>query len=1070
MFVRIFLNLIRLLRTQRHFAYVVCSVIAIGFTPISYGQPSETLQDGYRKFDIAGGDAAQTLLLFAMQADVTFGLTLRSVSGVRTNPVSGLYRPETALDLLLANTPLHAHINNKQQLILLDNDPGNEAKNMNQSKFKKGLIATALSAASIGATAQEAEQANTQEQNETVVETIEVRGIRQSLAKSISIKKENTAMVDAVVAEDIGKFPDANIAESLQRIPGVYLERDGASNEGNRITIRGLDSSYAVTTINGAPVHTTSSMNVGTSTRDFNYDVFPSELFGQVNVYKSSMAELTEGGIGGNVDLQTPRPFDGKGEQVGRFSVSTGYNDASESYNPKLSALYSNTWDNFGALFGIAYAKSINTRSGYETTGQYNSNALGRERKGSFRFSIDYDDPRTNLGDLTQEQVDNAFLPRFHRAYASENTRERLSSVMSLQYLGDKFEVSLDTLVANLTDQRDEYTFGIAIRNSGQNGVPGIVPMDVFIDENNNLFGKFGNTTYFAESYPYDSETDFYSVNLRGQYYLSDDLTIRGQLTRSQSKAVLYRNKVYNVADGVTSVIDSSQNTVYPVLTYDRDFTDPTAWNNLVDIGFLQNNEKDEDVLASLQVRWDYDLGDWYGNLKFGVSQATSTKTSSSKNGTSAAKSQTLSNGKSFNEMSLSERVALMDSSMPIRPFAQKAGDGFPTTWSSFSRNTIESFFMPYEALRQTEVDFNSSFEAEEKVSTVYIQTDVHTDIFDRAFKANLGVRLSDTDVTANNYTLDGSTYIPNTTSGGYSTVLPSLNMAYDITEELELRAAIGKTITRVGLNRIAANVLIADPFKAVATAGNPDLTPEESLSKDVSLSWYFSEGGLLSAGLFWKTIKDQPVQSSTLVTFESLKLPETALGPIFIDPDTGKIPPNLDIILNSFENGAEQQLNGFEIAYQQNFSFLPEPFNHIGTIASYTNVDTKSANWVANNGDVYNIPTVPKYGYTLATYYEDGPIALRLSYAYKSEKYVDPLNRGNDLNRVQAGVGYLDASFGYKFSDDLELRLEATNLSDALEYQYYPNPAGLYGDGKSRKNAAYYSGRTFTLGLRGAF
>ena len=134
MFVRIFLNLIRLLGTQRHFAYVVCSVIAIGFTPISYGQPSETLQDGYRKFDIAGGDAAQTLLLFAMQADVTFGLTLRSVSGVRTNPVSGLYRPETALDLLLANTPLHAHINNKQQLILLDNDPGNEAKNMNQSK------------------------------------------------------------------------------------------------------------------------------------------------------------------------------------------------------------------------------------------------------------------------------------------------------------------------------------------------------------------------------------------------------------------------------------------------------------------------------------------------------------------------------------------------------------------------------------------------------------------------------------------------------------------------------------------------------------------------------------------------------------------------------------------------------------------------------------------------------------------------------------------------------------------------------------------------------------------------
>ncbi|TPV58536.1 TonB-dependent receptor [Aestuariibacter sp. GS-14] len=1070
MFVRIFLNLTRLLPTQRQLAIVVCSVVLCGQIPYSYGQSSAALYDEHRKFDIAGGDAAQTLLLYAVQADVTFGLALSSVSGVKTNPVSGFYSPSKALELLLANTPLVAHINNKKQLILLNNAPGNEAEDMKESQFKKGLIATALSAISIGVTAQDVESADTQEQAATVVETIEVRGIRQSLAKSISIKKENTAMVDAVVAEDIGKFPDANIAESLQRIPGVYLERDGASNEGNRITIRGLDSSYAVTTINGAPVHTTSSMNVGTSTRDFNYDVFPSELFGQVNVYKSSMAELTEGGIGGTVDLQTPRPFDGKGEETGRYSVSAGYNDASESFNPKLSALYSNTWDNFGALFGIAYASSVNTRSGYETTGQYNTNALGKERKGTFRFNIDYDDPRVNLGDLTQEQVDNAFLPRFHRAYASENTRERLSSVISLQYMGDDFEVSLDTLLANLTDQRDEYTFGVAIRNSGQNGVPGIVPMDVFIDENNNLFGTFGNTTYFAESFPYDSQTDFYSVNLRGQYFLNEDITIKGQLTRSQSKAELYRNKVFNIADGVTSVIDSSQNTVYPVLTYDRDFTDPTAWNNMVDIGFLQNNEKDEDVLASLQVQWNFDAGDWYGNVKFGVSQATSTKTSTSKNGTSAAKSQILSNGKSFNDMSLSELVGLMDNSMPISPFAQKAGEGFPTTWSSYSRNTIESFFMPYQALSQTDIDFNSSFEAEEKVSSVFIQTDLRTDIFDRAFKANLGVRLSDTDVTANNYTLDGNTYIPNVTSGGYSTVLPSVNMAYDLTDELELRAAIGKTITRVGLNRIAANVLIADPFKAVATAGNPDLTPEESLSKDVSLSWYFSEGGLLSAGLFWKTIQDQPVESSTLVTFESLKLPETALGPIFIDPNTGKIPPNLDIVLNSYENGAEQKLSGFEIAYQQNFTFLPAPFNNLGTIASYTNVDTKSANWVANNGDVYNIPTVPKYGYTLATYYEDGPIALRVSYAFKSEKYVDPLNRGNDLNRVQASIGYLDASIGYKVSEDVELRFEATNLSDALEYQYYPNPAGLYGDGKSRKNAAYYSGRTFTLGLRGAF
>ena len=137
---------------------------------------------------------------------------------------------------------------------------------------------------------------------------------------------------------------------------------------------------------------------------------------------------------------------------------------------------------------------------------------------------------------------------------------------------------------------------------------------------------------------------------------------------------------------------------------------------------------------------------------------------------------------------------------------------------------------------------------------------------------------------------------------------------------------------------------------------------------------------------------------------------------------------------------------------------------------ASYTNVDTKSANWVANNGDVYNIPTVPEYGYTVSAFYENGPVAARVSYAYKSEKYTDPLNRGNDLNRVQAGIGFLDASIGYQLTDNFEIRLEGANLLDTLEYQYYPNPAGLYGDGKSRKNAAYYSGRNLLIGIRGSY
>lgn len=208
---------------------------------------------------------------------------------------------------------------------------------------------------------------------------IVVTGFRNSLSKAIELKRDSIGFRDSIVAEDIGKFPEANVADSLQRIPGVILSRDGASNEGQRISIRGLGSDFTVTTINGAPVRTTSFGNVGQSARDFNYDVFPSELFGRVDVYKTPQANLEEGGIGGNVDLQTPRPFDSAGRVI-RYTAQANYNTQSKEWRPRGSLLLSDTWGNFGALFGVAYAKNVNERSGFQSTGSYNTHALACPR------------------------------------------------------------------------------------------------------------------------------------------------------------------------------------------------------------------------------------------------------------------------------------------------------------------------------------------------------------------------------------------------------------------------------------------------------------------------------------------------------------------------------------------------------------------------------------------------------------------------------------------------------------------------------------------------------------------
>lgn len=942
---------------------------------------------------------------------------------------------------------------------------------MKVKHFLQNTLSASVALAIVSVAASSAmAQTNSTDSEKNSVEEVVVTGMRASLAKSLEIKRESTGVVDAIVAEDIGKFPEANVAEALQRIPGIYLSRDGGSNEGNRISIRGLGPEHAVTTINGAPVHTTSAGNVGGSTRDFNYDVFPSDLFGGVNVYKTPLAELNEGGIGGVVDLQTPRPFDNQGQQI-RYSAMATYNTSSEKTSPRGSFLYSNTWGNFGALVGIAVADTATIRSGFEATGSYNTPALGASKKGPFAFALDYSDPRANLGSTTKEQADNAFLPRFARAYASENKRERMAEVVSLQYKDEKLDMSVDGIFSKLTDTRDEYTFGVAIRSSGTGTIPGLVPINVFVDNNNNLNGTFGNASYFGESYIYDSETQFRNINLRADYQLTDTLMLKGQITTSKSEAENSPNRIYAQASGITSTIDYSKDTVYPVLSSTTNFTNPASWNIKPDINFGLNNEEDEDNSVKLSLEWDYQLGDWAGVLKPGLHYVESTKTLQKRNGTTLGKTQTLANGLTFNAMTAPELLANMQSFMPIQPYAKDAGEGFPRDWSTFSRAWIEGFLDPKRANTASPLDYNNKFEAEEDVTSYYVQTELKGDVRDRELKVNLGVRYSDTKTLIDNYTLASGAYVPNHREGSYDNFLPSVNLAYDVVEDVVLRASWGKTITRAGLIDIAANTVIPNAFNPVAKSGNPNLLPQLSEQYDLTAEWYFDEGGILSVGAFRKNMEKGTLTTlPQLVPFSSLGLDDTALGPTFIDPATGRVPPDLPITLTTVYNGAEQKLSGLEFAYQQNFTSLPAPFDGLGALASYTKVDSKGYDWTANDGVIHKVWFVPKNGYSLTGFYEKGPLSMRLSYSYKDKNIIDVGRPGNDLQRWHAGAGFLDATFGYKLTEYLELKVDALNLNNSLSYDYFENPEGKFGSGDSRRDNAKYSGTTLMVGVRGSF
>ncbi|WBY09260.1 TonB-dependent receptor plug domain-containing protein [Sphingomonas sp. 7/4-4] len=480
-----------------------------------------------------------------------------------------------------------------------------------------------------------------------------------------------SASAISIVAEDIGKFPEANVADSLQRIPGVILSRDGASNEGQRISIRGLGSDFTVTTINGAPVRTTSAQNVGSSSRDFNYDVFPSELFGRVDVYKSPLANLEEGGIGGVIDLQTPRPFDNN-ERVIRYTAQANYNTQSKEWRPRGSLLLSDTWGNFGALFGVAYAKNVNQRSGFQSTGGgtsgYNSSALGRRpyyatpanpvlpnTSGPFNFELNLDSPLANLGGLTRSQVENGYLPRFYRIYASNTERERLGFVGSLQYKSDRFEASIDGIFSELTDQTDEFTFGVPVRNSrtvaGTTSAPGtgtnsgLIPLDVHLDEYNNLYGTFGNSSILTESFYRDTKTKFKYGIVRAAYDVTDTMKLSAQANLSESKAVYSENRIVSNIFGITTTFDPTGNVTYPTISSPVDFTN-TANYRSPSLGFAINDELDKEKTARAVLDWTpIDSGDQLLSLKLGGSYVSTTKRVQRQDGSSIASTRPIPQG-----------------------------------------------------------------------------------------------------------------------------------------------------------------------------------------------------------------------------------------------------------------------------------------------------------------------------------------------------------------------------------------------------------------------------------------
>lgn len=475
------------------------------------------------------------------------------------------------------------------------------------------------------------------------LEEIVVTGFRSSLANSTNDKRNATGFQDSIFAEDIGKFPDTNIAESFNRVPGITINRE-VSGEGISVAIRGLGTNFTKVLLNGAPVAVASTgrTDAQSTNREVDLDMFPTELFTQLTVSKSPNAAMVEGGAAGTVNMRSARPFDSDGPRVS-YSLQTTKNSEADKWGGRASALASNTWGNFGALIGVAGVRNQVSTPGFETIGWTNANlsaaqcgaTTGCNSTGGGNWTIPATVP-ANAGNglvtgstldraallalnpgLTVQQLDNAIIPRLGRPAEIFGTRDRVSAVAAFElHATEDLHFYVDSLYGKKKNDLER----VDMNWVGRNGAA--IPINMKVDRADCSAGcvvtegTFANAQFFLEYRPFLEDTEFYGVNPGFDYQITDNLKF--DMQANYTKSTFHRESptvgpLTPASSGVT--VTYKNNGGVPDISSNIDLNDPKQFGW---VGGRVNMQDERRTTETKGARANVTWGDESLNLKVG--------------------------------------------------------------------------------------------------------------------------------------------------------------------------------------------------------------------------------------------------------------------------------------------------------------------------------------------------------------------------------------------------------------------------------------------------------------------
>jgi len=851
---------------------------------------------------------------------------------------------------------------------------------MSSKTFKKGVLASSIALILAGGTApmvMAAEEAKAEKE----IEVIQVTGIRGSNRASINAKRFADGVVDSLSAEDIGQFPDSDVGQALARIPGITVNR--SFGQGASVSIRGTDPLMTLTTLNGQNVASTGWYDQLNIDRSFNYSMLPSELIGGMEVYKSSQANLVEGGIGGTVVVKTRKPLDLDANTM-FASIEGEYGSINENVSPEVSGLYSwkNDDETFGVLVSAAYVDREYLRRGTESDLDWGG-----------RSSIQ---PSSFLQNQERTAIDATI--QYRPTDNLEIGAHILSLTLGADSIGANMYINTDTNWGAGESNCDKFNAAGVCTISN---TPESAPTDVFFQN----WARKGEMTSDTFELNANYEGDGYAISA-----VAGNTSAKGGTQMSANFGYGWwgdnfgQVKWAGEVDATGKQIDINGRDMSFTLDQLDTTVGTSQWTG------VQGPNTDEETYIQLDADFDLELGA-ITKFETGVRYTTHEFEKGFYRAVYGDKPN------SFNSSDLYSGTMKLGAAGYTIPKANL------DAMINGTLSLVDEFVYDrsgYGLIKEDNFSLYGMFTFEGE-----------------GFRGNFGVRYIQTDVTSNGHVIDNSpadnlavnagwSEEVQNVSDSYNDFLPSVNVAFDLAQDVILRFSASQAITRPTYDSLFLSSVSGYPDSRQGneeiTYGNPGLKPMKSSQADLSLEYYYGDGNLVSATFFIKDVSNFIVASAEF---------NQQIGVTNNDLDV----PADDWTVNKFQNAGGGTIDGVELQINHAWD------NGFGVNANYTYADGAApASVYTDNIGLFTESS--EHTANLVGYWENDDFLARAAYNYRSEYMVREYGKYYG-NRMHDAFGTLDVTLGWNATENITVRLEVVNLTAEDDVQFGEAAAG---------------------------